>query len=47
MATKKKLLADTGLETASDLSVDGNATITGNLTVNGTTIRQLDNYFSC
>ncbi len=37
MATKKKLLADTGLETASDLSVDGNATITGNLTVNGTT----------
>lgn len=38
MATKKKLLADTGLETASDLSVDGNATITGNLTVNGTTV---------
>jgi len=37
MATKKKLLADIGLETASDLSVDGNATITGNLTVNGTT----------
>jgi len=38
MATKKKLLADNGLETASDLSVDGNATITGNLTVNGTTV---------
>ena len=38
MATKKKLLADNGLETASDLSVDGNATISGNLTVNGTTV---------
>ena len=38
MATQKKFIADLGLETASDLSVDGNATITGNLTVNGSTI---------
>ena len=37
MATTKKFIADIGLETANDLSVDGNATITGNLTVNGTT----------
>ena len=37
MATTKKFLADIGIETANDLSVDGNATITGNLTVNGTT----------
>ena len=36
MATQKKFFTDLGLETASDLSVDGNATITGNLTVNGT-----------
>ena len=37
MATQKKFFTDLGLETASDLSVDGNATITGNLTVNGST----------
>lgn len=36
MATQKKFFADLGLETGQDLSVDGNATITGNLTVNGT-----------
>ena len=35
MAYNKEILADTGLETASDLTVDGNVTITGNLTVNG------------
>lgn len=38
MATTKKFFAELGLETASDLSVDGNATISGDLTVNGTTI---------
>ena len=36
MATQKKFFTDLGLETAADLSVDGNATITRNLTVNGT-----------
>jgi len=38
MATKSKFYADLGLESASNLQVDGNATITGNLTVNGTTV---------
>jgi hypothetical protein len=38
MATTKKFFAELGLETAQDLSVNGNATITGDLTVNGTTI---------
>lgn len=36
MATKSKFYADIGLETGQDLLVDGDATITGNLTVNGT-----------
>jgi len=38
MATKQKLLSDIGLSTNGDLIVDGNTTIAGNLTVNGTTI---------
>jgi cytoskeletal protein CcmA (bactofilin family) len=38
MATKSKFYADLGLESASNLQVDGNATITGDLTVNGTTV---------
>ena len=38
MATTKKFFAELGLETAQDLAVNGNATITGDLTVNGTTI---------
>ena len=36
MAEKSKFYADIGLETGQDLLVDGNATVTGNLTVNGT-----------
>jgi hypothetical protein len=36
MAEKAKFYADIGLETGQDLLVDGNATVTGNLTVNGT-----------
>ena len=36
MATQSKFFADIGLETGQDLLVDGNATVTGNLTVNGT-----------
>ena len=38
MATKQKLLSDIGLSTSGDLIVDGNTTIAGNLTVNGTSI---------
>lgn len=38
MATQRKFFAELGLETAQNLSVDGNAIISGDLTVNGTTI---------
>ena len=44
MATQNKFFADLGIETSSNLQVDGNAvidgntTITGNLTVNGTSL---------
>ena len=42
MATKSQFYADLGLESASNLQVDGNATITGNLTVNGTTVTVIE-----
>jgi len=38
MGTQTKFLTDFGLQTSGDLQVDGNTVITGNLTVNGTSI---------
>ncbi len=38
MGTQTKFLTDFGLQTSGDLQVDGDTVITGNLTVNGTSI---------
>ena len=44
MATKSQFYADLGLESASNLQVDGNATITGNFSTKSRMISKEEQY---